>query len=153
VRDDAAFRVLFVGVRPYTWRLVRSRRRTRVVTIDRDPAMRFFGARRHHVVALEDLGTAGEAAFDVAVVNGVFGAGIDTLDAAERALAALHAALRRGGTLVLGVNEERTTLPPLDRVRALSGFRPIAPPPFDAHRHVVPSPLEGTHTFLFFQRA
>lgn len=152
VRDDPAFRVLFVGVRPYTWRLVRSARRAQVVTIDRDGAMRFFGARRHHTVALEEIGRAGEAAFDLAVVNGVLGSGIDTTEAADAALAALHAALRPGGVLVLGINEERPATPELGRIAALGRFERIAPPPFGAHRHVVPSPFDGTHTFLFFQR-
>lgn len=153
VRDDPAFRVLFVGVRPYTRGLTRSPRRAQVVTIDRDRRMSVFGARRHHTLALEDLPSLGEAPFDLAMVNGVLGWGTDTADAAEAALAALHAALRPRGLLVLGLNDERPTTPDLERLPSLALFRPIAPAPFSAHRHVVPSPFEGTHTFLFFQRA
>jgi hypothetical protein len=152
-RDEAGFRVLFVGVRAYTWRLTRAPRRATIVTIDRDPRTRFFGARRHHVGLLQELGSTGEPAFDLAIVNGVLGAGIDTVAEAERALGALHDALRPGGVLVLGVNEERPTMPDLAAVTALRQFREIASPPFGVHRHVVPSPFEGSHTFLFFERS
>jgi len=145
--------LLFVGVRPYTRALTRSVRNATVVTIDRDPNMRFFGARRHHTVALEDIAGTHEGPFDVAIVNGVFGAGIDSVAAAERAIKALYTALGPGGLLVLGVNEERPTTPSLSRVKAMHEFRLAAPPPWGTPRFVVSSPFEGTHTFLFFQRA
>ncbi len=103
-------------------------------------------------MALEDLARTGEAPFDLVVLNGVLGWGVDTTADAERALAAAWEALRPGGLLVLGVNEERPTTPDLTRVDALARFRPAAPPPFGVHRHVVPSPFEGSHTFHFFER-
>lgn len=144
--------MLFVGVRAYTRGLTRSLRRATVVTIDRDPLMRFFGPRRHHTVALEELRSLGEAPFDLAVLSGVLGWGADTVDDAERALAATWEVLRPGAILVLGINEERDTTPDLTRVRILGELGEIAPPPFGVHRYVVSSPFEGTHTFLFFER-
>ena len=153
VPDTPGRRVLFVGVRPYTRGLTRSRRRAMVVTIDRDPSMRYFGAKRHHVAAVEDLAALGEAPFDLVIANGVLGWGVDTLPDAEGAITAMAGALRPGGLLVLGVNEERHSTPPLHDITALRALRPAAPPPFGTHRHVVPSPFEGTHTFLFFERS
>ena len=75
--------------------------------------MRFFGARTRRTVALEDLAATGEAPFDLAVVNGVFGWGVDSMDDAEGAIGALCEALRTGGILVLGINEERPLTPDL----------------------------------------
>jgi SAM-dependent methyltransferase len=149
VRDDPSFRVLFVGVRPYTLALTRSTKRAHVATIDRDRSMRLFGARDHRTIALESL--PDRDSFDLIIVNGVLGAGIDTIEAANLALAASHRALRNNGVLVLGVNESRASMPDLSRVDALRACVPIAPLPFSAHRYEVPSFFEGSHSFFFYQ--
>lgn len=69
------------------------------------------------------MAALGEAPFDLVTGNGVLGWGIDALANAERPIVSLQA------------------------------LRPAAPPPFGVHRHMVPSPFEGTHTFLFYERA
>ena len=152
VHDDPAFRVLFVGVRPCARGLTRSPRHATVVTIDRDPRMRFFGAREHHVVSLERVTDRVRIPVGLAVVNGVLGAGIDTVAESDEALRAVGRVLSRGGILVLGVNEERATMPDLAGLGALDEFRPVAPPPFGVSKLVLPSPFEASHTFLFFER-
>ena len=100
--------VLFVGVRFYTRNYASRCGGAEFVTLDRDPAMRRHGARSHAVAPLEELGRHFPAGhFTHIVVNGVFGWGLDEPGAADRALAACHAALRPGGWLVLG--EDLTT--------------------------------------------
>jgi SAM-dependent methyltransferase len=147
--------VLFVGVRFYTRRYAGRCAGAEFITLDRDSAMRRYGARHHVVAALEDSGAHFPAGhFAQIVVNGVFGWGLDEPAAADRALAACHVALRPGGLLVLGLNEERAQTPAIDRLPALARFQPVEFAPLGRHRVVMPTPFaERSHTYLFYRRA
>jgi hypothetical protein len=132
-------RVLFVGCDWYTQSYERLFRGKDYVTIEIDATRRPFGAKRHIVGSLADLGSHfTPRALDLIVCNGVFGWGLDAKDDCAKAFAECAAALRVGGVLVLGwddVPEHRPfdPMPLLER----AGFRPSVFPPLGAARHTV----------------
>lgn len=118
-------------------------------TIDRDAGKAQFGAPKHIVDDAANLRNHfPESYFDVVLMNGVFGWGLNQPEAIEKAFAAVHALLAPGGLFVLGWNDTADLVPvPLDQVQALQAFTPY----FFA-------PLNGTsfkcatcaHTYSFF---
>ena len=118
-------RVLFVGCDWYTQPYERLFRGKEYVTIEVDAARRPFGAKRHIVGSLADLGYhVRHGELDLILCNGVFGWGLDSRDESSRAFAARAGALRSGGVLLIGwddVAEHRpfdpTTLPELAQLR------------------------------------
>ena len=133
-------RMLFVGTRFYTRRYPRLA--PRMVTLDPDPRMARFGAREHFVMPIERF--SGHR-FDVVIINGVFGWGINDEATAAAALDACRRALNENGELVIGFNQSRC--PPLD----LRPFRPHIFPPLGAPEVTVATPFaEKSHTYKFF---
>jgi SAM-dependent methyltransferase len=125
--------MLWVGCRRYTRRYPAMIERRGAVcwTLEIDPAMRRWGHPKRHTVG--DLQKVGElypfGHFDAALVNGVFGWGLDTLDGQNEAVAGLARILKPGGMLMLGWNTDRssdpTKLPAIDQFfipSRLSGF-------------------------------
>lgn len=147
--------VLFVGVRYYTRSYAACCRPAQLITLDHDPAMARHGAAEHVTDGLENLGRHHPAPhFRSIIVNGVLGWGLDDPAAADRALAACHAALQPDGLLVLGINEERAQTPALAGLPALRRFVPCYFPPLGCSRVMLPTPFaERSHTYLFFRRA
>ncbi|UYN93249.1 MAG: methyltransferase domain-containing protein [Enhydrobacter sp.] len=102
-------RILFVGTGPYTVHYEKLFARTphQYVTIDSDPAVAVWGARDHIVAQVQEIGRhRPDGHFDAVVLNGVFGFGVDDPPTMRAVAAALHAALRPGGRLVLGWNSD-----------------------------------------------
>jgi hypothetical protein len=145
---------LFVGVRFYTRRYPRGFPRGSLVTIDPNPAMGRYGSHGHVVGRLEDLGRHFPPShFRLIIVNGVFGWGIDSQEEAGLALEACHRGLAPGGTLVIGLNEERPLTPNLQSLEAWRLFEAGPFPPVGAARIVVPTPFaERSHTYHFLRR-
>jgi len=142
--SNAQFRrVLFVGCDWYTQRYERLFRGKEYVTIEVDPARRPFGAKRHIIGSLADLGRHFErGALDLILCNGVFGWGLDSREESSRAFAACADALREGGVLLVGwddVPEHRpfdpTTLPELAQMHRWV-FPPIGAARWSVERHV-----------------
>lgn len=148
-------RILSVGVAWYTRRYADAFVGKEYVTLDHDPARSSFGAARHVTAELRDLEqhVPESAPFDVILMNGVIGYGLDTASDVDQALRACAARLRKDGTLVIGLNEERpTNVDPL----TVSAHALFAPRPFGrwtSGRVMVPVPFrERTHTFLFWRK-
>ena len=108
-------RILFVGVRGYTRDYGRVFRgsRTEFWTCDVDPAAARFGAPSRHLT--EDVQAIDsafpEGYFDVVILNGVFGWGIDEPAGMDRTLRALAKILVPGGALLIGWNHDRAPDP------------------------------------------
>jgi SAM-dependent methyltransferase len=150
-------RVLFVGVRFYVRHYPRLFRGREYVTIDRNPRTRWFGGPRHIVDSIEHVDRHYPAGyFDLVVLNGVLGWGIDDLDSAGVALGACERSLRPGGHFVVGANEARMPVSDIDHLAVQRGFERNAVTPLGGtgHRHDVRSPLpEKEHTYLFYRTA
>lgn len=148
-------RVLSVGIAWYTHRYAAIFERQAFVTIDLDPT-RAAAATGEHVVGdlcdLETLFAAGDA-FDLVLMNGVIGFGLNAPPDVDRALAAVAARLRPGGTLLLGINEEKPTYVDPASVPAQAAFAPRAFGSWPDGRVTVAVPFrERSHTFLFWRR-
>jgi len=145
-------RVLSVGVAWYTQRYANAFRGKRFVTMDIDASRAALGAPEHVTGDCKDLEALFDAPFDVILMNGVIGYGLNDSDAVERGLRAAAARLRPGGTLVLGVNEEKPTHVDPSSVPSSASFAPRRLGRFDG-RFTVSVPFrERTHTFLFWRR-
>jgi SAM-dependent methyltransferase len=100
-------RVLFVGTAPYAYQIARLFRRggDHYTTIERERAGAMWGARTHIVAPIEEIGRhRPNGHFDCIVLNGLFGFGIDDIEAQRAAIKVLHNALAPGGLLLVGWN-------------------------------------------------
>jgi hypothetical protein len=154
-REPGTDRILSVGVSWYTTGYPDAFPGKVFATLDIDPARASYGGPRHEVGdlrALERHFPASEP-FDVILMNGVIGYGLDEAGSVDEALRAVAAGLREGGTLVLGINEERPTNVDPTSVPAYSLFEPRALDRWTQGKVMVSVPFrERTHTFLFWRR-
>lgn len=149
-RDPQWHRVLFVGCAWYTLHYPRLFRNCELTTLEIDPDLAPYGARRHIIDSCENLKNhVGSDAFDCVIFNGVFGFGIDTPEALERTLVAMHHALRDRGLFVFGWNKIAPHAP-FDpaTVPSWSHFRPWSFPPINAWEHI--SDAANGHRFQFY---
>jgi hypothetical protein len=109
LRDNYT-RILFVGTASYTYHYEELFRRDpgQFTTVDSNPSAKVWGARHHIIAPVQDIGLCRPAgSFDCVVLNGVFGFGIDSVDAMRTTTEAIHRVLDVGGLLVLGWNTSR----------------------------------------------
>jgi hypothetical protein len=151
--EPAVRHVLFVGVAAYTaWypRAFATRPRLTFVTVDPTPAERRHGSRKHHVVGrVEELADEPvyRDAFDVIVLNGLFGYGTDSRNQDRAVLDAAHALLAPSGRAVLGYGNEGSFTPDLvDPVR----FEPYPVPGLGRPQH--PAGSDNHHVFACFAK-
>jgi SAM-dependent methyltransferase len=147
-------RVLFVGVQNYTRHYPALFAGKAFTTMDPDPTVAAMGADRHVVDGVQSLPQHFPPdSFDAIVMNGVIGWGLDRASDIDTALGACAQALRAGGVLVLGVNEQKAGYLDPRGLPAMAGFAPLVFPALATSTLVVETPfLESTHTFMFFQR-
>jgi hypothetical protein len=148
-------RVLSVGVAWYTQRYASAFETKTFVTLDLDPERAIFGSSKHIVGDLRDLERHVDASepFDIILMNGVIGYGLDMRDDVDRALRACAARMRSGATLVIGINEEKPTNVDPTSVAAYALFESRTFGRWPSGRVTVDVPFrERTHTFLFWRR-
>jgi hypothetical protein len=142
--------MLWVGCQPYTQPYLEIIERLGAIcwTLDTNPSARWWGHSRRHIVGdLQRVGTLYlPQQFDVALVNGVFGYGLNTRDGQSDAIVGLARVLKPDGLLMLGWNTHRASdplrLPAIERF-----FIRSRRPGFD-QRITFP---EGTHVYDFFE--
>jgi SAM-dependent methyltransferase len=99
-------RVLFVGCKSYTAHYGKQLTRAAIEywTTDIDPAAAIWGEKDHHIVC--DITKIDEVCplgwFDVVLLNGVFGYGVDEENEMNRAIEAIARILRQDGMLLIG---------------------------------------------------
>lgn len=150
--QDEFQRILFVGVRRYVTSYQELFPEKRYVTIDPVPYTRWFGAACHVVDTVENVNRYfEEGSFDLIVMNGVIGWGLNDVESIERAFRACSLCLREGGELILGLNEGR--LGGVEITWTLGDFEPFEFVKLGAHRLDVKTPLpERSHTYLFYRK-
>ncbi len=99
--------VLFVGTSSYTFHYERHFGPKTYTTIDPNPGQAVWGSQDHIVTRVQDIGLHRPAgSFDRAVLNGVFGYGVNDPPAMRATAQALHDVLRPGGQLIFGWNTD-----------------------------------------------
>jgi SAM-dependent methyltransferase len=141
--------VLWVGCQPYTqpYLDIIERPGAKCWTLEIDPSARWWGHPQRHVVGdVQEVGTLYlTRQFDVALVNGVFGYGLNALSEQNQAIRGLARILKPGGLLMLGWNTHRTP-DPLQLLTIEQFFIRSKRPGFD-RRITFP---ESTHVYDFF---
>jgi len=143
-------RVLFVGVGPYTKHYEQLFRGSEYWTIDVDRSRRRFGAGRRHVVgSIVELDRwFANGTFDLVVANGILGFGLDDRHEIEAAFAQVRRALRDGGLLLLGWDDNPPRRPVFpEQIEALRAFRPFPASLYGSWRHVTETPYRKTYDF------
>lgn len=144
---------LFVGVGWYTVHYESLLEGLRCTTIDVDPRVARYGSRYRHVVtsvvAAADHFAAAE--FDLVVLNGVFGWGLNARADVEAALHGVRHLLRPGGELVVGWNDVPRYRPfPFRDCRALKDFEPAVFAPLGVT--AVQLETDNRHCYEFYRR-
>jgi SAM-dependent methyltransferase len=118
-------------------------------TIDFLPGVAGFGAKRHIVDSLQNIGTHYKpGALDLILCNGIFGWGLNERADVEQAFAACLTALRPGGVLVVGWNDVPERRPfPIEECKSLAQFMPFVFPPLGVSRYPTDTPYR--HIFDF----
>jgi SAM-dependent methyltransferase len=147
-------RVLFVGVRTYVFHYKRIFKNCEYTTMDKRPSSGLIGVENHVVDRIENLGNHFPSDhFDLIVMNGVIGWGLNDEHLIDKGLEACFERLKPGGELLVGVNEELATTPDLSTIKSLNLFTPTDCPPLATHYHKVQTPFdEKSHSYFFFKK-
>lgn len=95
-------KVLLVGVAHYTADYPKRLGKNEVWSIDIDPEVSKFGAKRHITGSISEANKFySENFFDVVLLLGVFGYGLNDNNEAEKAMKACHSILKKNGALVI----------------------------------------------------
>jgi len=140
-------KILFVGCSAYTQRYEQIFPTREYWTIDSKDIKRKYGSSRHIVDSIVNLEKYfGNNYFDLIIMNGVIGFGLDQALDIERALEACFQGLDAEGVLVLGWNDDRKRMPiKFEAIQALKKFREHYFVPLQAC-HVR---TEGVHRHMF----
>ncbi|HTR86508.1 MAG TPA: class I SAM-dependent methyltransferase [Reyranella sp.] len=142
--------VLFVGAGVYVRHFEKLFRRGEYMTIDREPAVAVWGARRHIVGSILDINRhMPKGSFDCVVLNGIFGFGVNEPADMRAVVRELHDALQPGGLLIVGWNTNLMDDPDALDIYA-PYFVPNDRPPLNARRRF---DLPETHVYDFYKRA
>jgi hypothetical protein len=146
-------KVLFVGCSAYTQRYKDIFDDKEYWTIDPKRAKRKYGSDRHVIDSVTNIGRhVAKDYFDVIIMNGVIGFGLNRVDDIEQAIDACYEALTSGGILLVGWNDTASRTPiEIRATRALSRFGEYCFEPLQACHYRT----EGSqrHTFSFYRKA
>ena len=150
-KRDECHRILFVGCDWYTTGYEKEFAGLEFWTLELDPDRAKYGAERHVTDSVVNLGEHfPDGHFDLLLLSGVLGWGLNDAAEAERALAACARSLAPLGVLVIGWNDfpEKRLLDPRES-EALKPLERWPFPPLGVDRHLVPG--RDRHTFDFFR--
>ena len=146
-------KILFVGCSAYTQWYKEFFSMKEYWTIDPKNVKRKYGSERHIVDSITNVGKyIARDYFDVIIMNGVIGFGLNRVSDIEDAIEACHDVLVRQGILLLGWNDTaRRTRIDLRASRALGRFREYYFEPLQTCHFRA----EGAyrHTFSFYRKA
>lgn len=101
-------------------------------TIDRNPSHKNFGSKNHIIDNVVNLKKHFKNRyFDLVIMNGVFGWGLNQKKDIETAIKGIYDVLKTNGILIFGWNDALDTKPiPLEHIQALKQFKPYYFKPF-----------------------
>lgn len=121
-------------------------------TIDLDPQRAEFGAENHIIDSAANLQKHFDNDyFDLVVMNGVVGWGLNKNEEIQKTFAAIYHILRPGGIFVFGFNDLEDLLPvPLERIKFLQKMKPVFLEPLKTDSFCCKG--EGRHTYNFYTK-
>ncbi|MBB6610705.1 class I SAM-dependent methyltransferase [Pontibacter sp. Tf4] len=101
-------RILFVGCAYYTWESLKYfDKGVDLVTVDIDECNQLWGGKNHLVASILDIDKyVAPHSFDIVLLNGIFGHGVDTPEMQIQTYKALHQVLKPSGLLQIGWNHD-----------------------------------------------
>jgi hypothetical protein len=145
-------RILFIGCSAYTQSYEQIFSTKEYWTIDNKSIKRKYGSARHVIDSVVNLGQHfGTDYFDLIIMNGVIGFGLNHASHIESALDACFQGLAGGGVLVLGWNDDPQRMPiALEALQTLKKFQEHYFPPLQACH--VRTAGEHRHMYSFYRK-
>ena len=151
-KDMSCQKILFVGCAAYTQWYEELFQQKEYWTIDPKKVKRKYGSERHITDNIAHIGRyVAKNYFDVIVINGVIGFGLNRLGDIEQAIDACYEVLAHQGILLVGWNDTAQRTPiDIRATHAVSKFREYAFEPL----HSCHYRTEGSHrhTFSFYRK-
>jgi len=151
-KDIAVQKVLFVGCSAYTQQYKELFRAKEYWTIDPKQVKRKYGSERHIVDSITNIRRyVVKNYFDVVIMNGVIGFGLNRIGNIEQAIDACYEALAGEGILVVGWNDTARRTPiDIRAIQAIGKFCEYHFSPLQACHYRT----EGSqrHTFSFYRK-
>jgi hypothetical protein len=150
--DPSYQRILFVGCHWYTWHYKKIFATSEFWTLEIDPARARYGSSRHITDSVENVKRHfDDSTFDVVMILGVIGWGLNDPQAIENSLGAMRSLLRKDGLLIVGIDEVPEHTPvDLSRSLTLNQMHAYRFPGLDTARYRCEGELK--HTFTFYRR-
>jgi hypothetical protein len=145
-------KILFVGCSAYTQWYQEFFKNKEYWTIDPIRAKKKYAADRHLIDSITNVRKyIDQDYFDVILMNGVIGFGLNQLREIEQAVEACYEVLARQGILLIGWNDTRRRTPvDLRSVRPLRKFREYYFEPLQASHFRADGP--SRHTYSFYRK-
>jgi len=145
-------RILFVGCAWYTLHYPNIFRDRDFITMEISPEEASYGAPKHIIDSCENIEKHFQNdTLDVVVFNGVYGCGLNELNAINHTLTAIHKTLRPSGLFIFGWNDLPTMAPySIAQLTGLNAFEPFAFPPLNKTIHE--SDEINRHRFHFYRK-
>lgn len=120
-------------------------------TLDIDPKRKEFGAKNHITDSVANLNKHfKQDKFDLIIMNGVFGWGLNEEKEIEDAFKAIYDSLKKGGIFVFGWNNLKGTTPiPIGKIKSLKQFKTLKFPPLKTEQF---ESATGRHTYNFYTK-
>lgn len=119
-------------------------------SMDFDPKCKKFGAKNHLTGDAADVGEMFSAKqFDVVLMNGVFGWGLNEPEKIEKCFAGIYKVLKPGGFFVLGYNDWDVLPMQPTEIKNLKKLTPFVFPPLKAEKFKC---VNGEHTYRFYKK-
>jgi len=152
LRTSEYKRILFVGCAWYTLHYPKIFHGRDFITMEISPNEAKYGAATHIVDSCENIANHFQPnTLDVVVFNGVYGCGLNELNAINKTLAAIHQSLRVHGLFVFGWNDLPDMAPyRIEELTGLNAFVPYAFPPLN--RTIHKSDTKNRHRFHFYRK-
>lgn len=145
-------RILFVGCAWYTLHYPKLFHGRDFITMEISPNEAEYGAATHIVDTCENIAHHFQPnTLDVVLFNGVYGCGLNELNAINKTLAAIHQSLRANGLFVFGWNDLPEMAP--YRIEELTGLNAFVPYTFPSlNKSIYESDIKNRHRFHFYRK-
>ena len=152
LRTSEYERILFVGCAWYTLHYPKIFQNRDFITMEISPDEAEYGAGTHIIDSCENIANHFQPnTLDAVLFNGVYGCGLNELNAINKTLAAIHQSLRADGLFVFGWNDLPEMAP--YKIEELTGLNQFVPYRFPSlNKSIHESDTKNRHRFHFYRK-